>query len=239
MRFFRTFVLNSYKMAVVKLGALVSDIRGKLGGHIFSKNKSGLYLSTKYKPKQTKSARQSEIRNFYRIVAQLWRNLTEEQRQDWNVQQANFKFVDRWGGSRVYSGFWLFMQLNLNLVNSDQNFVFDVPSLIVSEKDFRIEFIQYKLDNTLIAFGQSMGGLGNMVLKCTKPLALGVQPAKDDYKTVYITGGFTPFGTDITQEYNQLFGSVNRDAQQWAYIKNVFSNGVSITTPPVLIDIET
>src|SRR3546814_3353017 len=51
----------------VKFGALMTDARGKLGGHVFSKNRAGSYLRTKVTPVNQQTSYQTSVRALFEI----------------------------------------------------------------------------------------------------------------------------------------------------------------------------
>jgi hypothetical protein len=52
-------------MAKINFGQTVNDARGKLGGTVFSKNKSGAYTRRKVTPANPRTVAQSRVRNFF------------------------------------------------------------------------------------------------------------------------------------------------------------------------------
>ena len=68
----------------IKFGAIVTDGRGKIGGHVASKNRSGAYMRTKVTPSNPNTASQSQARSILASASQNWRNLTDSQRKAWN-----------------------------------------------------------------------------------------------------------------------------------------------------------
>lgn len=77
-------------MAQIKFGAFVTDMRGKIGGSVFSKNKNGAYAKNKVTPSNPQSGAQMAVRNLLAGFAQQWRTLTETTRQGWIDGAVNF-----------------------------------------------------------------------------------------------------------------------------------------------------
>ena len=99
----------------IKFGAIVTDGRNKIGGHVASKNKAGNYLKTKSSPANPNTAFQSAVRSNFGSLAQSWRGLTQEQRNSWISGAPGFPYTDIFGDTKQLSGFGLYMQLNSNL----------------------------------------------------------------------------------------------------------------------------
>src|SRR4051812_170938 len=81
----------------VKFGSLVVDGRGKIGGHVLSKNRGGAYMRTKVTPINPQTADQSTVRGTLTSLSQSWRALTQNQITAWNNAVQNFQSTDIFG----------------------------------------------------------------------------------------------------------------------------------------------
>ena len=75
-------------MAIVKYGTIVTGIRGKVGGAIFSANKGSSYVRQWSKPPDQKTPTQTVYQGVMAYLAEYWRNLTTAQRAAWNTWAA-------------------------------------------------------------------------------------------------------------------------------------------------------
>ncbi len=100
----------------VKFGSLITDGRGKIGGHVASKNRGGAYLRTKVTPVNPQTSYQSVARGRITTYSQGWRALTDTQRNAWNGAVANFQKTDIFGDLKNPSGLNLYVRLNSNIV---------------------------------------------------------------------------------------------------------------------------
>lgn len=98
-----------------KFGMIVVDGRGKLGGHVLSKNRGGAYARTKVTPVNPDTTDQTQVRADFTSLSQAWRALTEAQRTAWNAAVDNFTSTDVFGDIKRPSGFNLYKKLNGNL----------------------------------------------------------------------------------------------------------------------------
>lgn len=114
-------------MAKIQTTAIVADIRNKLNGSVFSKNRYGSYVRTKVTPVNPQTTAQQNVRNRLSTNSQAWRGLTEAQRQGWIDAAANFPFTDIFGNSRILSGNALYVKLNNNLAVANQSPIADAP----------------------------------------------------------------------------------------------------------------
>ena len=96
----------------IKFGAIVVDGRGKIGGHVASKNRGGAYLRTKVTPTNPQTTFQSAVRNRLTAFSQGWRGLTQAQRDAWNAAVSNFSKTDVFGDIKQPTGLNLYVKLN-------------------------------------------------------------------------------------------------------------------------------
>lgn len=121
-------VQKPIKMAKILTTAIVADIRNKLNGSVFSKNRYGSYVRTKVTPVNPQTTAQQNVRNILSTQSQAWRGLTESQRQSWIDAAINFPFTDIFGNSKILSGSALYVKLNSNLVNAGVAAIDAAPS---------------------------------------------------------------------------------------------------------------
>jgi hypothetical protein len=77
-------------MAKIQWGALVVDGSGKLGGHVFTRNRQGSAMRTRSIPINRRSTTQITQRSEFTTLSQNWRNLTNPQRTAWNNAAQDF-----------------------------------------------------------------------------------------------------------------------------------------------------
>jgi hypothetical protein len=101
-----------------KFGALVVDGRGKIGGHVMSKNRGGAYMRTKVTPVNPRSASQIGVRATFAVYSSGWRSLTQAQRDAWNSMAIQYGRNDIFGDKKIPSGLALYQRLNNELISS-------------------------------------------------------------------------------------------------------------------------
>lgn len=72
-------------MAKIAFGVVVSEARGKVGGGVFTKTRSGSVLRRRAIPTNPQSALQTAVRAILASVAAMWRTLTDAQRDAWDA----------------------------------------------------------------------------------------------------------------------------------------------------------
>jgi hypothetical protein len=109
-------------MAIIKYGVLVTGIRGKLGGAIFSANGSSSYVRPWYKSSNPRSLAQSEHRGRMGLMPSSWRAITQGERDDWDTFAAlpAQQRTNSLGETYYCSGFNWFCIVNVRLLYAGQ-----------------------------------------------------------------------------------------------------------------------
>lgn len=87
-------------MALIIPSAIISEIRGKVGGSVFQRSRSGIILRANTTPVNKNSNLQNTARAVSFNVLQEWTRLTDAQRSSWDrfvqylpIQQKNIKVL--------------------------------------------------------------------------------------------------------------------------------------------------
>lgn len=116
-------------MALVKLGGLVAEIRGSIGGTVFARNRGGAYIRNRSIPLNPQSVRQVEVRSLLSDFSQRWAVvLTQAQRDAWDLYADNVPLVNALGESRNVSGINMFVRSNMLLAENGMTEVDDGPT---------------------------------------------------------------------------------------------------------------
>ena len=108
--------------------AIVADIRNKLNGTVFAKNRYGLYARTKVTPTNPQSSYQQQNRASFGNSSSGWKGLTQDQRNAWIAAAPNFPVIDIFGNSHILAGNALYTKLNRNLDAAGQAPISDPPA---------------------------------------------------------------------------------------------------------------
>ena len=177
---------------------LVSEIRGSINGATYARNRFGQYIRAKASPVQPRTPFQATARQRLTALAQVWRNLSEGQRNEWNVRADEITRSDTLGMNYRLTGLQLFISVNANRA------LLGIPRL-----DNPQEFGATPPPITRLSIGLRDGAelpisftptpyAGAVFLWCTPPLSPGVNfipPSK--YKLLKVVKP-TAFGGNIT-----------------------------------------
>ena len=103
-------------MATIKTSALVADIRGKVGGNIFSRNRGGAYVRMFTAPVNPSTSKQAAIRGLFGTLMTEWRALSPANQKAW--ENAGYDFTNRVGDTITVSGVALYIKANMVLLSS-------------------------------------------------------------------------------------------------------------------------
>ena len=100
-------------MALIKFGAGVVQMAGKIAGTVFSRNRYGSYARAGTKPTNPNTERQSQVRAIIGTLNHLWQSeLDESQRIAWAAYANNVPMVNRLGEVQNFSGYNHFCRTN-------------------------------------------------------------------------------------------------------------------------------
>lgn len=104
-------------MAKVAFSAIVSDLRNKVGGNVFTKVRSGPMVRIKVSPTQPRTAAQQAVRSNFTALSKAWDTITQPERDSFISLAANLPQKDVFGNTFFFTGLQLFQQLNRNLAS--------------------------------------------------------------------------------------------------------------------------
>lgn len=208
----------------MKFGALVVDGRGKIGGHVASKNRAGAYLRTKVTPVNPQTAFQNTARARLTTLSQAWRDLTQDQRNAWNSAVLDFQKTDIFGDLKSPTGFNLYVRLNSNL-DAIGAAAIDEPPLpsAVPTVDIGALTIDVGLGDTatLATSGAVPAGTA-MQVWLTPGVSAGVNFVKSEYRLLQVFAAAAGSPHDIQAAQVARFGTPAEGTKVFAKI--VFTN---------------
>ena len=217
----------------LKFGAIVTDGRGKIGGHVASKNRSGAYLRTKVTPSNPNTVAQAQARGILASLSQGWGQLTDSQRQGWNDAVKEWGTTDIFGDIKNPSGINLFVKLNSNLLSighpslSDVPAKSEVPAVIVLDASYKIA-----TDNLSITFNSALADGYIALVRATPTLSAGVSFVKSQFRVI----GYENVVADnlgLVGDYSAKFGNPSVGANIYVSVQFVLLNGQKTTEQKV------
>jgi len=196
-------------MAKVKFSALISDMRNKLNGSVFSKNRAGSYLRNKVTPVNPQTTSQVGVRATFTSLSQNWRGLTEEQRLSWASQVESYKRTDIFGDLKSPSALNLYMRLNGNLAVIGEAPIATAP---VAGDAPSVTAVSVLADVSLASMEVTFEPLSvpantKFVLDATKPVSAGKNFVKSEYRQIAVLNTAEPSPYEAWAAYVAKFGA--------------------------------
>ena len=193
----------------VKWGAIVTDGRNKIGGHVASKNRAGSYFRTKVTPVNPETTYQLNVRNRLSGLSSAWSALTEAQRIAWNAAVESFARTDIFGDLRNPSGFNLHQMLNNNLLNVGES-VITTPPLVDGVDAF--SSMSFTIENTVeslaVTFAAAIAADHKAIVLATPAISPGISFVKSEYRQVAVLDNTDTSPYDLLAEYSAKFGTI-------------------------------
>lgn len=179
-------------LALIKLSGIgVTEISGKAGGTVFSRGRGGAYVRNRVVPSNPQTVAQQAVRAIFGAISSAWRNLTAEQRDEWNAITADYPTQNRLGETKILSGKALFQKLNMNLLEAGQSLATSpsAPQGVngpVSIKGVGIDVDGSDLSATAEVDLATAGDNSSIVVfEATPPLSPGVKNANAKFVRFY------------------------------------------------------
>ena len=218
----------------IKFGSIVTDGSGKLGGHVYSKNRGGNYIRTNKVPSNPRTEAQILARSRFGQASAGWRSLTENQRAAWAEFAANNPYSDSLGDQRTLSASSAYTRSANNLMN-----VGVAP--IVAPADVREQIVFDSFRGTFTAPGTATIlfdnvnitdiGTAKLLVKASHPFPASQKYAGNKMRIVGAYDGSdisSPSDTlDISTDYADNIGALTKDMRIAWEVYLVDSNGVS------------
>ena len=218
---------NNYIMALIKFGMMMTDARGKLGGQVFTKTRSGATVRTKVTPANPQTTAQQQSRAILGNLSTAWRNLSESDRRSWNAGVENFSRTNVFGDTYNPSGKNLFVGLNANLLSVNISRVdtaplpIEVPALIITSAS-----VDISTGEISFATDSGLPGLGfQIIFQASKPSSAGKNNFSGAYASFLHTNGASmPSDLALYTAYVQKFGAL-QEGQKVAFRVFVIATG--------------
>lgn len=210
-------------MALIRFSNLVNDIRGAAGGNVFARNRSGAYVRNRTTPLNPQSTPQMNARAQFGQLAQNWRNLTEEERAQWESIAPEYPYLNKLGESRTYSGEQLYIKLNRNLQAAGAA-ALDSPTAPAGVAAVASITADATAATGVINISGTLAGAQDdteLVIQMSGPLSAGKNFAgRQIFRNVDVsTAAAFAAPVDYGTEYESLFGGITTRAGSAIFIR--------------------
>jgi len=168
-------------MALVKFGALVTDVRGKLGGHVFQGNGFSNSLRTNFNGKGGFEKLADVYKGVNAEINTLWLALSESQKLDWDSLASQYPVQNKLGDQEILTGRNFHRRLYTNFFASGQQGTID-PSVAIGDlPSSNLQHVQFDFNNQEIDVQFEFDRFSKAVIIYAKPVlkfGLSIQAAK-------------------------------------------------------------
>jgi hypothetical protein len=192
----------------LKFGAIVTDGRGKIGGHVATKNRSGAVLRTKVTPTNAQTSFQQGVRNLFTQLSQGWKSLSQAQRDTWNAGVSAYAKTNIFGDLVNPSGSNLYQKLNNNLTRIERPILSNCPAPVEVPNTYIVEISETDVTGSLnLVLSNTIAGDSSLLVFATAPLSQGKNFVKSEYRFLkyLISADLSP--VDVNDIYIAKFGA--------------------------------
>lgn len=124
---------NSYNMALIQTSAIISSIKGSIGGVTFSNVRGGIAAKKRLIGKKSINSKQLTALNTSKISNGTWKSMGFGIKEQWNDFASAYTFTDRFGVTKELTGFNWFKTINTTRVFFNQSVISIPPTYEVAD----------------------------------------------------------------------------------------------------------
>lgn len=196
-------------MAKIKFTAFLADMRGKIAGTVFTKNRAGAVARTKVSPSNPQTNFQLGVRAVLTGLSQGWRGLTQAQRDAWSTAVQNFPRTNVFGDSNILSGHQLYIGLNGQLAAAGASFITTPPNPTGAPAVSGVALTAaLTADNMTVAFDPDPVPANTaIIVDATTSLSPGRNNVSNQFRQIAVLDPADTSPADIWADYVAKFGT--------------------------------
>lgn len=179
-------------MAIVKMGAIATDIKGKLGGHVFQGSKGGTMIRTKssngrlkVKPIRLDASLIERRRMALLAVTSKWQSLNPDIKQQWEQLVGVWTFINKFGEVVNRNAYAIYVAANINLKIVGNNPMLDAPLQDTALPMNHLIELDPGTEDVLLTFQNPEAVGQKFVLEQALPTAKGKQAPTSKYAVIH------------------------------------------------------
>lgn len=196
-----------------------SEIRGKIGGKVYSRNASGAFVRKYVKPTNANTAKQQSVRNSFGSLSSAYRDLSDANRATYESMRQFYKRQDSIGNTVTPTAPQLFNRLNgVLLQNGDittGSLMLTCPAPVAlvaisySEPTADVSDTEMFPNVTFDSGSQSVPALQRLIISATPAISAGIKsvPANVFKRITSLAAANDTTGSDIWAAYTAVFSA--------------------------------
>lgn len=213
-------------MATFKLGAIITDIAGSIGGTTLKRNGSYKVIMNKSSGTPYSRSYNNPSLQYLPFIFKSWSHLSDAEKAAWQQQALLYTFPDKFGTLRTLSGRQLFVKLNAQRWLDTPSFV-DVSAISSFTEVFTLGNVVYV--PLAPFFNLSVDGNYPGSQKYYVSLEISLQPLRApsfiSRKVIGVYDFTAGAGTDILPDILKAYPFFNQNYNARLYICAVNSSG--------------
>lgn len=224
--FFLLIIINWQKMATFKLGAIITEIAGSIGGTTLKRNGSYKVIMNKSSGTPYSRSYNNPSLQYLPFIIKSWSRLEAVEKAKWKEQALLYTFPDKFGTLRTLSGRQLFVKLNAQRWLGNPSFV-DVDTISSFTEVFTLGHVIY--EPLAPFFNISVEGNYRGFQKYYVSLEISLQPLRaPSFISRKIIGVYeleAGAGTNILEDILKAYPFFNKNYNARLYICAVNNSG--------------
>jgi len=196
-------------MAKVQYGALVTELKGKIGGTVFQSGRYGFQARNKPVPIKTASTSQSDVRSAILSVSKAWKTLSAAQRLAFDAIAPSWPAVDAFGNPILLTGYNVFCKTNFWnwLLTGAINSTASLPAALWQPSSLTLDIAVGTSTFDLYFSPSPISANSNALIYLSSQVSAGrsVPPANMSAITFFSAGTVTPM--DLSSLYSTHKGT--------------------------------
>jgi hypothetical protein len=194
-------------MPKILYGEIITQMRGKGGGHVYARNAYGDYWRHKTIPTNPRTLAQGTVRAFLANASQQWRQLSQAERDAWDEATASFIRTNVFGLPQKLTGFNLYMSLARNAQEIGIPILTAPPNPItgfqIEDADINVDFGTTTMQLT---FSPAIPGTSKVILYATPPMSAGRKNLSNMFRKIAVLDSTDTSPYDFKNDYLAKFG---------------------------------
>ena len=213
-------------MATFKLGAIITDIAGSIGGTTLKRNGAYKVIMNKSSGAPYSRSYNNPSLQYLPFIFKSWSRLSDEEKAAWKEQALLFTFPDKFGTLRTLSGRQLFVKLNAQRWVDTPSFV-DVSAISSFTEVFTLDYAVY--EPLAPFFNIAISGNYSGLQKYYVSLEISLQPLRaPSFITRKVIGVYeftAGAGANILEDVLKAYPFFNKNYNARLYICAVNNSG--------------
>lgn len=213
-------------MALVKLGSIVTDIKGKIGGSYFSGSLGGTALQStgatgrravNQNPNPYFNNTQSgqRVSSVLLSVVRSWKNVSPANKSAWVAAAPNFPTVNKFGVPVKPSGYHTFVHINYSRLAAGNSLLSTPP--VPDAGTLPVAFTITTCSSAAVIINLTTaipsGYLG--IIKATRSMSAGIKPSKSLFTSIYWATAGASGSQNISSAYVSRYGGAVTGNTLW------------------------